>query len=447
MKKVIVFILSVLMLAGCAQSAAPADIVCIEAAYPPMAPYPNEEDFVDSSTGLFDSEGFSKVYDAWRGNNQIRQDVPEGYAHNLEAYFQQALPALLNQDAENQVCSPLNVYLALAMLAESTSGASRQEILDLLDSDSIESLRLQANRIWRSHYSADGASACVLANSLWLNSALTYDKTTVKRLTDDYYASVFQGPMGSPEINQALQDWISRQTDGLLQEPARNLNLDPQTALALASTIYYRAKWGNEFSADDNTEALFHAPSGGRKVTFMNRQLTYGPYFWGDGFGAVYLWLEGGAKMWLILPDEGKTPAQILAGGQAARLVLGSWQESGAQKALRVNLSLPKFDVLGSTRLNDALQSLGIRTVFSPEAADFSPILPGQAAWLGTADHAARVKIDEEGVEAAAYTVMMAPGAAMPPEDEMDFVLDRPFLFVITSRDDLPLFAGIVNEP
>ena len=29
----------------------------------------------------------------------------------------------------------------------------------------------------------------------------------------------------------------------------------------------------------------------------------------------------------------------------------------------------------------------------------------------------------------------------------MDFVLDRPFAFVIESQDGLPLFAGIVNEP
>ena len=39
------------------------------------------------------------------------------------------------------------------------------------------------------------------------------------------------------------------------------------------------------------------------------------------------------------------------------------------------------------------------------------------------------------------------PRAAMPPEDEMDFTLDRPFLFVITNAGGLPLFAGIVNHP
>ena len=53
---------------------------------------------------------------------------------------------------------------------------------------------------------------------------------------------------------------------------------------------------------------------------------------------------------------------------------------------------------------------------------------------------------DEEGVTAAAYTVMLMCGAGMPPMEEMDFILDRPFLFVITSRDNLPLFAGVVNQ-
>lgn len=69
------------------------------------------------------------------------------------------------------------------------------------------------------------------------------------------------------------------------------------------------------------------------------------------------------------------------------------------------------------------------------------------AAWLATVQHAARVAIDEEGVTAAAYTVTKWVGAGKPPSDEVYFTLDRPFLFVITSHDDLPLFAGVVNTP
>ena len=61
--------------------------------------------------------------------------------------------------------------------------------------------------------------------------------------------------------------------------------------------------------------------------------------------------------------------------------------------------------------------------------------------------HAARVQVDEKGCTAAAYTVIEECGSAMSPEDEVDFVLDRPFLFVITSATNTPLFAGVVNQP
>ena len=67
--------------------------------------------------------------------------------------------------------------------------------------------------------------------------------------------------------------------------------------------------------------------------------------------------------------------------------------------------------------------------------------------FLSRAEHAARVAIDEEGVTAAAYTVMMEAGAAMPPDEKIDFTLDRPFVFAITSQDGLPLFIGVVNTP
>ena len=67
--------------------------------------------------------------------------------------------------------------------------------------------------------------------------------------------------------------------------------------------------------------------------------------------------------------------------------------------------------------------------------------------FVSQVQHDVRVAIDEEGVTAAAYTAMSASDAAMPPEDEVDFVLDRPFLFVLTNEDGLPLFAGIVEQP
>ena len=183
----------------------------------------------------------------------------------------------------------------------------------------------------------------------------------------------------------------------------------------------------------------------------MNRQLSYGPYFWSDSFGAVYLNLEDGSRMWLILPDAGTTPAQLLESGEVTDFLAQhpAWYETAweNQKSLIVNLSVPKFDVSSSLDLCDKLKALGVTDIFGSEA-DFSPIIPqADGGFVGQIKHAARVGIDEKGVTAAAFTVIDRCGAGMPPEEEIDFVLDRPFLFLIESQDGLPLFAGIVNEP
>ena len=86
------------------------------------------------------------------------------------------------------------------------------------------------------------------------------------------------------------------------------------------------------------------------------------------------------------------------------------------------------------------------RTV-SEANADFSAVTD-QPLFLSQALHGVRVKIDERGCEAAAYTMMAADTSAAPaPEvEEIEFILDRPFLFVITNRVGLPLFVGIVNQ-
>ena len=387
-------------------------------------------------------------HEAWWREQQALHDQPEGYADSLDPYFAAITNALLaDTDGGNAACSPVNIYLALAMLAETTDGTSRQQLLELLGSDSIKALRTQAGRVWKAHYNDDGLTTSILANSLWLKEGYDYNKETVQRLADSYYASVFQANLGSEEANALLRDWINSQTGGLLREQTKDLKLDPQSVLALASTLYYRVQWIDKFQEKQNTEAIFHGTAGDTTETFMNQTLIYGPYYWGEHFGAVSLNLEDNSRMWLILPDEGTTPGELLSSGEAMAFLQDA-REYGNQKSLMVNLSLPKFDISSDLELKDHLRALGITDVFLPGTADFSPIIPGEdGGYVGQVKHAARVAIDEEGVTAAAFTMIDRCGAGMPPTDEIDFVLDRPFLFVIESNDGLPLFAGVVNQP
>lgn len=422
-----------------APTAASAAGMVAEPVYPDMVQYPDE------SQGW---EKFNVKLSAWNDSQKAQYDQPAGFADNLVSYFARSIPTFLAaEEGENAVCSPLNIYMALAMLAETTDGDTRAQILELLNAESLADLRTQAGHVWNAHYSADGATSSVLANSLWLDDSISYNPQTAETLAKSYFASVYRGQLGSDEANQALRDWLNRQTDGLLEEQAGQLQLDQRTVMALASTVLYRAKWFNEFFEERNTEGTFHSPNGDTEVTFMNSVISYGPYFWGEDFSAVYLVLEDTSRMWLILPDEGKTPADILESGHAMELILGDWEAYENQSQVQVNLSVPKFDVASDMELTEKLVQLGITRAFDEFEADFSAIFPEDSASLNSVQHAARVAIDEEGVTAAAYTVMLVVGAGAPPFEQIDFVLDRPFLFVITSRADLPLFTGVVNNP
>ena len=104
---------------------------------------------------------------------------------------------------------------------------------------------------------------------------------------------------------------------------------------------------------------------------------------------------------------------------------------------------------LSPARLQGLLAQLGITDVMDGGKSDFTPLTTADSALeLTQAKHAARVKIDEDGCEAAAYTVLAPEATAMMgPEDEIDFTLDKPFVFAITGIDGLPLFVGLVNQP
>lgn len=406
-----------------------------EAVYPQMAPYPNE-----SSPSLMEE------YDAWQESVKA-QRRPDGYADGLEDFFASSIREFLSGEAgENRAYAPVNVYLTLGMLAELTDGSTRQEILDVLGADSIEVLRTQANAVWNAHYRNDGMTTSILGSSLWLNEDISYVPETMKILAENYYASSFQGEMGSKDFNKALQDWLDAQTGGLLQDQIQGLELKPETVLALASTIYFQAKWQTEFLPHATAPGTFHALTGDLTCDFMHSS-TENAYCWGENFGAVGLPLDNdGGTMWIVLPDEGQDVDTLLSSQEVMDFLLskGSWEN---QKHLTVHLSLPKFDISSQLDLCQALQNLGLSEVFTG-TGDFSPMTTqAEEIALTQATHGVRVAIDEEGVSAAAYTLMALAGSAMPVKDEIDFVVDRPFLFAIVSPDGLPLFVGLVHQP
>lgn len=372
----------------------------------------------------------------------FRRRFAASYSGGNEFFARTMTQFLSGGGGENRVISPLNLYMALAMLAETAGGETRAQLLGVLGVKDLDQLRDRACALWNGTYQDDEYAKALLANSLWMDERIEYDQQTTDTLARSYYASSFRGKMGSPEYNQALRDWIDLQTEGFLEGQVDKAELPAGAILALVSTIYYRAAWQDEFPLENTAPGVFHAPSGDMECDFMRGFSAYSTFYQGEGFTAVSKSLQEHGNMYFILPDEG-TDVDTLLGSSALLDFLDGNCES---ESVILNLTVPKFDVSSDLNLNVGLSELGLGDMFGMGTADFSPLLKeSEHVFVPEAIHSARVSIDEEGCTGAAYTEIFLAGGG--PTMELDLVLDRPFLFVVTNDGGLPLFAGVVNQP
>ncbi len=424
---------AMLLLTGCSENR----FIVKEAAYPEMAPYPDER------------EGWNELaYEVWRnGQDALEERQYKGYADGMESFVRETAGAILSEaETENVLYSPLNLYFTLSMLAEMTDGNSRSQILDVLDIADMDELRRKVPALWTGSYCDDGTMRSIFANSVWLNQTVPYRAETIGTLAETYYASVYQGTMGDPDYTQAFRNWLNERTGGLLSEETGSAAFAEETLLTLASTVDYAAEWLSGFSAEKTESGTFHTSSGDVSCDFMY-EATDDHYYWGENFAAVSLSFNGAeGRMWLVLPDEDVQVTDLLEDEQVSALYLGGETNS---EYLEVHMRIPKFDVSSDLELSGPLQSLGITDVFDAQTADFSPLTSELAGELRVdeAKHAVRLRIEEEGCTAAAFTTVSVTMAPPPPEEKVEITFDRPFLFVIEGSDDSVLFMGIVNDP
>lgn len=416
--------------------------VLAEAVYPEMPAYP--EPPIGGSEKAWDEYG--ELEEVWWEANRELLEQPEGYDKGIDNFFRTSTGVFMTgQNSKNKVYSPLSLYMALGMTAEVSEGNTRKQILDVLGQDNIEEMRSHAASVWKSSYKNDGMATCVIANSLWANSKFPCKQSTADSLAENYYASAFSGDPASEEYNAMFREWLNKQTDGLLSDYTKEMKMEPETILSLASTVNFAGKWLNEFSAENNEKGVFHSPDGDKDVEYM-KDMPLTNYWTGKNYSAISLSFEYNGTMRLILPKEGVSPEELFKDEETLKFMMANdnWDDG---EYCGVHLSLPKFDISSGTDLTDGLKAMGITDVFDSTVSDFTPITDEvKDIVISKAEQDARVMIDEEGCRAAAMTVEALMGAG-GPSNEVDFVLDRPFVFEIMGDNGLPLFVGVVNDP
>lgn len=199
--------------------------------------------------------------------------------------------------------------------------------------------------------------------------------------------------------------------------------------LILANAVYFKGKWEKVFDPKLSTKKDFHGLKAKTKKTFMSQMLEVKSYQDPEKrFELVELPYQGNeVAMVILLPIQDTKLEALEKHLKVADLHQAVEQLNQSPKA-KVNIIIPKFEITwGTENITGPLKSLGM-----PVQGDFTP--------LGSSDfeiekvlHKAKIKVDEEGTEAAAVTTvqMFKGGIQNRPKQ---FMADRPFLYLIKDQ-------------
>lgn len=115
---------------------------------------------------------------------------------------------------------------------------------------------------------------------------------------------------------------------------------------------------------------------------------------------------------------------------------------------------IPKFKFEYNLELLEDLKKVGVTNIFDSETADLSNMIQGDA-YIETALHKANIEFTQDGIKAAAVTMMGGLGAGTPfdyefdiPCEDIDMTFDKPYMFLIQDKETGEIwFTGTVYEP
>jgi serpin B len=371
-------------------------------------------------------------------------DGNSAFAFNL---FQQ----LINRD-ENLFYSPYSISLALAMTYAGASGQTAQEMADTLHFFLSQDKLHQAINWLDTELAKRGVGAAGkdeegfrlnIVNATWGQENYRFLDAFLDILAENYGAGlrILDFVKSTEAARNTINEWISQQTEGRIEELIPQGAIDNATRLVLTNAIYFNAAWMYPFKEENTVDGVFNLLDGDTVIVPMMNQTELLSYVQGDGYQAVELPYDGNElSMLLIMPDKDNLTS--FERSLNSEIITNIITQLATKQMV---LSMPKFEFKSEIGLKQVLTEMGMPTAFSG-MADFSGMTGGRDLFIGDVLHEAFVSVDEAGTEATAATAVMMKLTAA--EETVNMALDHPFIFLIRDmKTDTVLFVGRVLNP
>ena len=332
--------------------------------------------------------------------------------------------------------SPLSATYALGMLANGAQGDTRREIVGGLGfgTEDVKDVNAICQQLMTDAPWLDKSATIDIANAVVVNQKHQLRTDFKKTVRQHYDALVENKDFGSPATLSFINNWAKEKTKGMIPKVLNAV--DPMAVTYLMNAVYFKGIWASKFDKARTQKEPFVTENGVRRQLPMMRQESQYRANVNDTYKTVILpYGNGSFNMVVLLPQEGKTVNDVLAGLSAE-----TWRENiESCLEMEVDLKLSRFTTTCQSVLNKPLSNMGMRRMFNSQQADFGALCDGQTA-VSEVLQSAKIELDEEGTRAAAVTavVVMMTSAGLP--DLMEFHADHPFVYAITESSTGAIF-------
>ena len=347
---------------------------------------------------------------------------------------------------KSKILSPLSITFALGMLNNGADGETLKEINQTLGFDlpplsptdsspqageqSADAINAFCQKMLKESNTLDEKTKAMIANTIFMNEGLGYrlQEDFVDKVNTYYDAQPQNRDFADGETMDVINQWASDHTMGMIPKVLDERTFNPSAVSYLLNALYFKGIWSNPFRKENTQEESF---GGGDEVPMMHKFREGLLYAENDLYQAVRLPYGNGAyRMDIFLPRENKTVGEVLETFSG-----NSWQPNYQYKD--VDLKLPRFETDTNQPLVEVMADLGMPKAFTLDA-EF-PFFCNVPSYISNMFQVAKIKLDEEGTEAAAVTIMETAGTAMP-EEPKQFHANRPFLYIISEQSTGTIF-------
>ena len=348
----------------------------------------------------------------------------------------------LENKKQNMVYSPLSIKYALNMLNEGAVGNTKTQIENVIGDLNL----IKYNTI---------DEVLSLANSVYIRDTFAeYVKENYRRtITEKYNAEVnYDSFSNATNINK----WIEDKTLGIIKNMLDDETVqDPTNNMILINALAIDMGWENPFDTSDTYGEDFYLEDGNAMTATMMNKETMGDdvsYYKDNDITALTMNLQEYDNMQFefvaIMPEENLSDYIETLTIEDVNTILED-TTLASDTPYGVDISIPKFSFDYNLQLKQDLMDLGMTDAFDEILADFSN-MASEKLCVGDALHKADIDFSEEGIRAAAVTVItMKTNAIMPDENQPEEIkIDKPFLYFIRDKQTNEIwFVGTVYEP